>query len=455
MRKFLTIGLICITAVLMLVACGSNSKEDIVKKTSKKWTSAKGYEVKAVMEIKTTGDAKKYDVDVWHTKPEFYRVAVSEEGQDTSQMIIRNEDGVFVVTPSLKKTYKFQSDWPKQNSQGYLINALADDLASDKTAEMKETKNAYIFKAKTRNNHSKMLPTQQVYIDKKTLLPTKVIVLNDANEEQIRITFKKITLGVAKKASDYSIEDFTKTSDTKAESKKDTTSAEKADQGANNQVTTSEESSDKAATSEQTTTSSEEQTTTSSEEQTTGENATSEQSKDGQATDESASDASQSTSGSTTEDSQSLTNEEGNTTTNDGTIATSADQNVTTTEDSTSTAADSGDFKTHYPVLEKWNNVKLKDEESLQMDSGTRKILSFEGDKSFTIIQEKVTKAEQLFIPVFSPGDPADLGFTIGAITDNSISWEADGISFFIASNDLSKDELIEVASSMVNGEVK
>ncbi len=451
MRKFLTIGLLCITAVLMLVACGSNSKEDVVKKTSKKWTSAKGYEVKAVMEIKTTGDAKKYDVDVWHTKPEFYRVAVSEEGQDTSQMIIRNEEGVFVVTPSLKKTYKFQSDWPKQNSQGYLINALADDLASDKSAEMKETKNAYIFKAKTRNNHSKMLPTQQVYIDKKTLLPTKVIVLNDANEEQIRITFKKITLGVAKKASDYSIEDFTKTSDTKAESNKDATSAEKADQGADNQATTSENSNEQTPTSEQPATN--EQTKT-SEQPTTDEKATSEQPKDGQATDENATDGSQSTSG-TTEESKSVTNEEGNAATNDGTIATSADLDVTTTEDSASTAADSGDFKTHYPVLEKWNNVKLKDEESLQMDTGTRKILSFEGDKSFTIIQEKVTKAEQLFIPVFSPGDPADLGFTIGAITDNSISWEADGISFFIASNDLSKDELIEVASSMVNGEVK
>ncbi|WP_397536359.1 outer membrane lipoprotein carrier protein LolA [Rummeliibacillus pycnus] len=411
MRKFLTLGLVFITAVLLLVACGSNSKEDVVKKTSKKWTAAKGYEVKAVMEIKTSGDSKKYDVNVWHTKPEFYRVAVSEEGQETSQMIIRNEEGVFVVTPSLKKTYKFQSDWPKQNSQGYLINALADDLAADKTAEMKETKNAYIFKAKTRNNHSKMLPTQQVYIDKKTLLPTKVVVLNEANEEQIRITFKKITLGVAKKASDYAIEDFTKTSDTKADnkdSKSDVTSAEGTDKGDGSKATTSEQKT------------------------------TDDKSTDDKATDKQS------------------TNKEGNAANSEETIATSADTNATATDATENAGADvdSEDFKTHYPVL-KWDNVKLTDEESLQMDTGTRKILSFEGDKSFTIIQEKVTKADQLYIPVFSPGDPADLGFTIGAITDNSITWEADGVSFFIASNDLSKDELIQVASSMVNGEVK
>ena len=52
-------------------------------------------------------------------------------------------------------------------------------------------------------------------------------------------------------------------------------------------------------------------------------------------------------------------------------------------------------------------------------------------------------------LPVFSPGDPADLGFTIGAITDNSISWEKDGISFFIASTKLSREEMIEVAASV------
>ncbi|RPJ96521.1 outer membrane lipoprotein carrier protein LolA [Rummeliibacillus sp. TYF005] len=427
MRKFLTIGLLCLTAVLLLTACGSNSKEDVVKKTSKKWTAAKGYEVKAVMEIKTTGEAKKYDVDVWHTKPEFYRVSVSEEGQDTSQMIIRNEEGVFVVTPSLKKTYKFQSDWPKQNSQGYLLNALADDLAADKTAEMKETKNAYIFKAKTRNNHSKILPTQQVYINKKTLLPSKVIVLNEANEEQIRITFKKISLGVAKKASDYAVEDFTKSNDNKAET-----------EDAKTDVTSTEETDKEASSGENTNGN------------TTDDKTTSENTSEEKATEESSSDEhSQSTNGTTS-------SEESNANTSEETIATSGN----TTEEAADSSqnledtADNGDFETYYPVL-KWDNVKLKDEDSLQMDNGTRKFLSFEGDKSFTIIQEKVTKAEQLYIPVFSPGDPADLGFTIGAITDHSITWDTNGVSFFIASNDLSKEELIEVASSMVNGEVK
>jgi hypothetical protein len=46
-------------------------------------------------------------------------------------------------------------------------------------------------------------------------------------------------------------------------------------------------------------------------------------------------------------------------------------------------------------------------------------------------------------------GQPVDLGFTIGALTDHSISWSQDGVDYMIASKKLTKDELIEVAGSV------
>ena len=128
-------------------------------------------------------------------------------------MIVRNEEGVFVITPSLGKTYKFQSDWPAQNSQAYLIGALSDDIKADKNATMTEKDKTYMFETATRNNHKKVLPTQQIHIDKKTLLPTYVSVLDENKEEKIRITFNQITLGKERKAADYAVDvDETNTS---------------------------------------------------------------------------------------------------------------------------------------------------------------------------------------------------------------------------------------------------
>ena len=116
------------------------------------------------MEIKAGSEPRLYDVDVWHTKPDFYRVHVTQKGKEDSQMIVRNKEGVFVITPSLGKTYKFQSNWPEQNSQAYLIGALSKDINADKNATMVEEDDAYVFETATTNNHRKVLPTQKIYI---------------------------------------------------------------------------------------------------------------------------------------------------------------------------------------------------------------------------------------------------------------------------------------------------
>ena len=335
MRHKVIIFFVLLLSVVVLSACGKDSKEEVLEKLHEKWAEGKGYELDATMEIKTGNEPRVYDVNVWHTQPDFYRVEVSQKDENVTQMIIRNKEGVFVVTPSLKKTYKFQSEWPKQNSQPYLIGALAEDLLADENVVMEETEDSYIFTAATRNNHKSIMPTQRVTVDKKTLLPKSVSILDESEEEQMLITFKKIDLGVQHKEKEYAVEQFTKENET----------------------------------------------------------------------------------------------------------------NVATEKEST-------EFQTHYPVLT-WGNTTLVDEKRIENDGVERVILTFEGDKSFTLVQEPIELGESATIPVFQPGDPLDLGFTIGAITDHSISWEKDGISFFIASNDLTKEELIEVAASVTAGSLK
>lgn len=332
-------ALLVILVALMLAACGTPSKEEVMKKLSNKWNETKGYDLQATMEIKTGEEPRRYDVDVWHTKPDFYRVHVTQEGSKDSQMIVRNEDGVFVVTPSLGKTYKFQSDWPAQNSQGYLIGTLSEDIQADTNATMKEEEDTYVFETVTRNNQKKVLPTQRIHIDKKTLLPTYVSILDEQQEEKIRITFKKITLGTARKADDYVVE------------LKDPTS-EAEDEG-------EEESDDEAETE---------------------------------------------------------------------------------TDASTSPS-------TYYPTVE-WEGVTRLEEQRMDTENGKRLFMTYGGAKDYIIIQEPASKPESK-LPVMLEGDPVDLGFAIAAQTDRSIRWESDGISFFIASESLTKEEMIEVATSM------
>lgn len=323
--------LLLLVSLFVLTACGKASQEEIVDEAHEKWNDKRGYEIEATMEVRTGTEPRTYDVVVWHTKPDFYRVTVKEQGADVTQMIVRNEEGVFVVTPALQKSYKFQSDWPKGNSQAYLIGGLADDLKEDGAATMTEQEGAYLFEVATRNHDKTALPIEQIEIDKKTMLPTRVSLLNEALEEKVVVTFSKVELGTKRQASEYAVEKFSE-----------------------------------------------------------------------------------------------------------------KEEKIATTTDIVKK-----DFSTYYPMLN-WTHTKLADEKKLSLDNNNtqRIILTFEGEKPFTLFQQPAFMTNSI-VPVMSSGDPADLGHTIGAITDHSISWEKDGLSFFMASTKLSREEMMEVAMTV------
>ncbi|MFP3472124.1 hypothetical protein R0J90_18915, partial [Micrococcus sp. SIMBA_144] len=83
-----------------------------------------------------------------------------------------------------------------------------------------------------------------------------------------------------------------------------------------------------------------------------------------------------------------------------------------------------------------------------EKEVATNKVmLSFTGEKSFTLIEEKSEAAVETSAPVnVSDGQPVDLGFTMGVMTDTTVSWHHNGVDFFLASDDLSQEEMAAVA---------
>ncbi|MEH7080949.1 outer membrane lipoprotein carrier protein LolA, partial [Bacillus velezensis] len=66
----------------------------------------------------------------------------------------------------------------------------------------------------------------------------------------------------------------------------------------------------------------------------------------------------------------------------------------------------------------------------------------------FTLIEEKSRISETGTVMEIS-GEPVDLGYTVGALSDKMISWSHGGTDFTIVSSNLTQSELIEVAQSV------
>src|SRR5699024_12095625 len=129
-----------------------------------------GYKATAEMTMKTGQEERSYEVDVWFKKgqEDFYRVGLENEEEEGGQVILKNNEGVFVLTPALKKSFKFQTDWPENSSQPYLYQSLVSDVLQDEDAEFEATDKEYIFQTKTNYQSNNNLPYQEIHFDKKT-----------------------------------------------------------------------------------------------------------------------------------------------------------------------------------------------------------------------------------------------------------------------------------------------
>ena len=94
------------------------------------------------------------------------------------------------------------------------------------------------------------------------------------------------------------------------------------------------------------------------------------------------------------------------------------------------------------------NDTKLVDEEKIQKDNGQRVIMTFDGDKPFLLVEETMNVEDEFtIIPTY--GEPYRLMDSLGIMTDNSLTWVSNGIEYYIVSDVLEQDEMIEIAQSI------
>ncbi len=214
MKKICLILFTCI----LLSGCGKYTVKDAESDLEKKINKLDGYNLVGEMEIINNDDVYKYDVDVSYMKTDKFRVSLKNKTNNHEQIILKNSEGVYVLTPTLNKSFKFQSDWPYNNSQVYLLQTLLSDIQSDKEKEFKETNDNYVFTTGVNYPNNSDLVKQKIYFDKK-LNPVKVEVMNEDDDVLIKMTFNKVDMDAKFKDNYFTLDNNMKVSETTNEVK--------------------------------------------------------------------------------------------------------------------------------------------------------------------------------------------------------------------------------------------
>lgn len=185
--------LIMIIGVFAISGCGKNSESDVIKDLTKKINDSKAYYVDGTLEIVNNEDVYTYNVNVSYKEKDNYKVSLVNTVNNHEQIILRNSDGVYVVTPRINKSFKFQSDWPYNNSQVYLLGPLLDDIANDENRTFEKVDDgSKIIVAANYPNNSKLVK-QEILLDKSNNIK-KVTVFDNNGTAQITMKFNKIDL---------------------------------------------------------------------------------------------------------------------------------------------------------------------------------------------------------------------------------------------------------------------
>lgn len=181
MRRMAGFAAVIVCLSLLLAACGAKDAASIVKDLDKVVTNMESYQGKGTMILHTGQQPLEYKVEVWYQQPQYYRIALTNAKKDITQIVLRNDDGVFVLTPKLNKSFRFQSDWPNNQGQVYLYQTLIQSILVDNSRQFVEDKesNAYIFDVMA-NYQNGSLSRQRIWLNKDNYAPLHVQV-SDAN----------------------------------------------------------------------------------------------------------------------------------------------------------------------------------------------------------------------------------------------------------------------------------
>ncbi len=325
MKKYVLVLLMFCSC--FIVGCGKTTEKDVIKDVTKNVEKSNGYYLEGEMQIINNEDTYTYDVEVSYEKKDNYRVSLTNTANNHEQIILKNDEGVYVLTPALNKSFKFQSEWPYNNSQVYLLQSLINDLENDKEKTFEEKDGMYILKSTVNYPNNNNLTSQIIYIDKGMNFK-EVHVLDQNGVPQIKMKFNKIDMKATFDKNHFALDENLKTAST------------------------------------------------------------------------------------------------------DETY-----RPVVSIDD------------TIYPMYMP-DETYLMSEDTVNKDDGERLILTFEGENPFMLVEETASIAEESeIIPVV--GDPVLLTDTVAAVTDTSITWVSNGIEYYVASEVIGQEELINIAKSL------
>lgn len=205
----------CLIGVVLVIVSGllflNTKRHSLTKQVNQFNTNLSSYTLEGKMEILDGEDLRKFSVTTTYLKDgenDLFNVNLEDEGSHQKQQIIRNQDGVFVLAPSLNRAFQFQSEWPFNSFKPYIVQTVFGIF--DDSFESEKTKEGYQVTAPISYTADLRVTQLEVILDKNLTL--KQVTLYDDNESEIvslEVTKFELNNDISKEMFDVHISEQT------------------------------------------------------------------------------------------------------------------------------------------------------------------------------------------------------------------------------------------------------
>ena len=195
--------LICVLFLFCLTSCDKEDKTDYKKELIEHSSKITKYSLDAQMQVVKQEGNIVFDVKVDYLQPNYYKVRLQNKANNNVQVILKNNDGVFVITPALNKQFQFNSDWPLNSSHAYLYQSIVKDITNDPESSFTLNEDTYTITSKVDTKTNAKLKTQKTTFDKKTHNLVSNVIYDSTQTPVITVDFKSFKTDPNLKASDF------------------------------------------------------------------------------------------------------------------------------------------------------------------------------------------------------------------------------------------------------------
>ncbi|MDD6302059.1 MAG: hypothetical protein PUA56_01935 [Bacillales bacterium] len=151
-------------------------------------------------------------VDYLKSDTDLFRISLLDKNINQEQIMLRNKEGVYVLTPRLNQVYEFKGEYPLNNQKPYLYHSIIEQVNS-KDKNVEKLQDGYLVTVKPNYVNSPNWMKQDIKLSN-DLKPVWINIYDNDNSLVVSVNFTKVEFDVQFSDTHFDVESNMNTSRT-------------------------------------------------------------------------------------------------------------------------------------------------------------------------------------------------------------------------------------------------